>query len=210
MPSTAEQVARYLDEDLALKEILARGILNLRRAARWLIAQEGWDATEEAVVSALRRFAGSSEAEQVERAREALAGADIGLRSDLQQLTLARGPRLHRRLRKAHGAVGDEQTMIVLVGNSEVRLVVDGRSVEAVSAELGTEPGDAELALVQLTFPRAGPATGMGVAIVLNALVQDGIEMREVFTCAPEFWIAVDAGDARRAFEAVSRLAGVA
>lgn len=209
MPSTAQRVARYLDEDLAMKEVLARGILNLRRAARWLIDKEGWDASEEAVVSALRRFAGSSDAEILDEAREALAAADVGLRSRYARLTVPRGPRLHRRVREAHRALGADDTLALLPGQTRVRVLVDGDDPERVAEKLEASKGEpGPVAAVLLSFPEGGPASHLGTAIVLNTLVQQGIRVLEVFTCEPEVAIVVDQAHARAAFEAVGQMAG--
>jgi hypothetical protein len=212
MPSTAQQVARYLEEDLALKEVLARGILNLRRAARWMIAHEGWDASEEAVVSALRRFAGSSQAQALDNAREALAEAEVGVYRNLVAFTAPRSPRLHRRLRDVHHALNGDTTLVLLVGQTRVRLLVDGAREALVWEALsdGDGVGESEpLALVQLEFPADAAQMHAGVAIALSTLSQDGVGIREVYTCGSEFWIAVDEDEARRAFEAVAKLSGI-
>lgn len=53
-----ELVWRHLEDDVVVRRALARGILSLRRGARELIETNGWDVTEDAVVSALRRWPG--------------------------------------------------------------------------------------------------------------------------------------------------------
>jgi tetratricopeptide (TPR) repeat protein len=55
MPPTSHKVADVVATDLRLRPALALDVLNLRRAARWLIDHHDWTATEDAVVSALRR-----------------------------------------------------------------------------------------------------------------------------------------------------------
>ncbi len=209
MASTAEQVSSYLDEDLALKEILARGVLNLRRAARWIIEKEDWDATEEAVVSALRRYGDTSSGEVLQEARAVLGEADVGLQSRIVSLTVPRGPPLHSRLRDAHEKLGSGDSMVVLEGETRVRVLVDSANAACVTDTLGVdgEPGSVEpVAVVRLVFSGDRPANLAGVAIALNAFAQQGIDVREVFTCEPQYSIVVDQEDARQAFQAVSKL----
>lgn len=51
----AKEVDVALGQDPVAREALQRGIVNLRALSRWLIRTRGWNASEEAVLSALRR-----------------------------------------------------------------------------------------------------------------------------------------------------------
>lgn len=55
-PTTTERVHRHLARDPTMASARARGYLSLRRAARWLLEGYEWEATEEGVVSAIRRY----------------------------------------------------------------------------------------------------------------------------------------------------------
>lgn len=207
MVTTAEQVERYLEEDLALREILARGVLNLRRAARWLIKQEGWETTEEAVVSALRRYGGSSGAGQLEKAKQALGRADVGLRSGLALVSIPGGPGALMDLARFAGELGPDDTFAVLFGDQAFHVLTDARglkgNLEAVG--LGDRPA-MEVAAVSLSFLDDSKVFPLAVAMVLNVFAQQGIQAREMFTCGSAYALVVDAPQARRAFRAACAL----
>lgn len=54
----ARRVRQAVASDPAALDAIERGILNVRAYGRWLMETRAWDVTEEAVVSALRRFEG--------------------------------------------------------------------------------------------------------------------------------------------------------
>lgn len=198
-----------------MAEVLARGILNLRRAARWLIEREEWDASEEAVVSALRRYAGSSRGERLAAARAALAQGVAGARSRLALITLARTGSVHRRLRRLPDIVGPDGVFALLLGETRLRLLVDegdlGEVVGAVGRE-EVEGVDRDLAVVVLSFPDVDrPEDVHGAAtLVLSALGQRGVTVLEVFSCLSDFSLVVEAEDSALAYDVVSRLTRVA
>lgn len=215
MPSIALSVSRYLDEDLILREVLDRGILNLRRAARWLIEREGWDATEEAVVSALRRHAGTSDGARLEEARGLVARAGPGVRSRLARLSVARWGPTGSVLRGLGDVVGPEDLVGVLPGETRFQVLVDDERCEGVLGALGRERVQAvrrDVALVRVAFPGVNGTSGAvhgAAAIVLSAMVQGGVDVLDVFSCGGEWVFVVPGAEAVRAYDVVSRTVGL-
>lgn len=192
MTTTVEAVRRHLEEDPALVDVLLRDLVNLRRTARWLIADHGWDATEEAVVSALRRYREGGGDEAVWAAREDLRSSELELRDGLALVSIPRTPEIQRTSLEAWFDTDGTGLIGVLPGRTETRLLVEERSVRDLTEEAGAlsiRDVEAPVAVLRVVSPDTSKDAGL-LSLVLGALAHHRIDPIEVTSCNPE-WLLV-------------------
>lgn len=211
MTTTVEEVRRHLQRDPALADILIRGIANLRRTARWLINEHGWDATEEAVVSGLRRYADKHSVPPLWADRAQLEATRVGLRTGLALLSVDRSFELHEAMKGVWSAIGPFDCTAVLPGRRHLRLVVDRFDLDDVRDALPRRSVDeivAPLSAVELHLPRREHVDcEMGVLThVVGVLVHQGIAIQDLATCEPECLLFVPEDQAVEAYELANQL----
>lgn len=189
MPSMTERVHRHLDADPTLRDGLGRGLLDLRRTARWLIAQMSWETTEEAVVGALRHHANDSDAITMETGRELLSGGVVGVRSGLALVTLPRDLETHERLWDVWGELDEQALLGALPGDARLGLLIEERSLNAairVGGPAFLREVSRPVSAIRLLFPDAEQSLAPVLSIVLHTLDQHGVETLDVFSCGSE------------------------
>lgn len=189
MPSTTERVHNYLEKDPTLQDGLARGVLSLRQTARWLLTETGWDATEEAVVSALRRHTANPDALTLAMGRQLLSKAHVNVRSGLALVTLPRELESYEGLRDLWSKLEIEDMVGALPGDTRIRFLLEERCLDTAIRTLGPAClGDSTRPVsgIRLFFPDAERGTTPAMSIVLHALGQHGVEVLDVFSCDPE------------------------
>lgn len=189
MPSTTEQVHNYLESDPTLQDGLDRGVLSLRQTARWLLSETGWDATEEAVVSALRRHTIDPDAITVAMGRQLLSEAHVDVRSGLALVTLPRELESYEGLQELWGKLEIEDMVGALPGDTRVRFLLEEHCLDTAIRTLGpswVQDSARPVSGIRLFFPEAEQATSPAMSIVLHALGQHGVDVLDVFSCDPE------------------------
>lgn len=208
MATTVEAVNYHLETDPAVADALRRGLINLRRTARWMIDEYGWPATEEAVVSALRRYRDERLGPVVWSTRPLLYNAGVELRDGLALVTVPRVPEVYRNVFNAWLDSGGTGPLGVLPGKTRTRLLVEEREVDGISAALG--PGViretlAPVALIRLVL-HCDQERGSLVGLVLNALAHHGVEIVEIVSCDPEWLVLVHDKQILEAHRVISAL----
>lgn len=188
--SVSDRVRRHLETDLVMVAGLARGILSYRRTARWLLDVHGWDATEEAIVSALRRCEPPM-SRTIEGGYEVLEGARTGLSTGW---ALVETPALddvqesiRDTIRPLVGPVG------VLPGGSAVTYLVRERVARVLEADCA---GDLEavhrpVTQVRIELPREDPATGFALTILLRTFANRDVPLLGVVSSGREYTLLV-------------------
>lgn len=206
MPSTTDRVHRHLERDPTLQDGLARGVLNFRRTARWLLSETGWDTTEEAIVSALRRHSTDGEGLTMAMGRQLLSGAQVSVRSDLALITLPREFETYEDLRQLWEQTEPEDLIGALPGNARVRFVLEEACLDTAVRMLGPaslRDLSRPVSGIRLFFPDAEHGTSPAISIVLHALGQHGVDVLEIFTCDPECSMLVPGSQEVQAHEIV-------
>lgn len=203
-----EAVHDHLDSDDAAREMLAREVVNLRALARWLVDTNGWEASEEAVVSALRRY--DQLPTDVAREQQALlADATLDTRSGRRGVLLVNGPKLRRSLsgvlEELAGAGGGR--LQVVEHEAGTTVIVDDARVDDVLERLGDEVVEAvseELTELHVAFtvPEGGSATGVLGRLATILAVRD-VDIVHAVGSGGEISFLVDDGEALRAYQAL-------
>lgn len=207
MSTTVDAVRSYLERDLVLHEGLVRGVLSFRQTARWLIDKEGWDASEEAVVSALRRY-DPPELVDFEEARLNLAGAVLEAETGLVILTLPHIEEIVDRIPEAWRRLATEDTFAVLPGRKKLRIVTEDDEIGVLLEDFDTQRSECKtrIAALRLRLPRDGPEAMVATAIAIHALGFRGKDVLGVFTGESECTLLVPAEQFSEAYDALSSI----
>lgn len=202
----------YLDGDAAAREMLTIDVINVRAFARWLIKTHDWDASEAAVSSALRRYPRKPSQGVFADAREVLANGYINSRSNVWSLHYT-DKRCVRQLEpRLYAAVDPSRAELLRIveGDTASKVIVSGKKVEEVQAILKEcELVEAIGNLAEFSIICPGPElrkTPGVVALMLNTLTVNRINIRETVTGAGELLVLVHNDDALGAWQVLSRL----
>lgn len=208
MTTTVEAVHRHLETDVALVDVLARDLLRLRRTARWLIDEYEWDTSEDAVVSAIRRYGEKHSIPPLTRDRDLLAETMVDVQTGLALLTLPRTQSTHSCLSKLWSVVESREAVAVVTGRKRFRILIEKARVDQVQGVF--PPGRvadivSPVSSIELRLPDELGASSL-VGHAAGVLTHSGIEVQEVLTCRPEAFLLVDEEDTLDAFEVVGSL----
>jgi len=137
--SVAKRVRRSVQNDAILSGALARGVLNYQAAARWIVETSDWEASEGAVISALRRL-DHPDRGAFAAAREVLEESHINTRSKMGSVRLAGDATVRDRLPTLFDIVEANQGEVL-------RVISSDRGFNVILDE-------ANLALIEETFPQ--------------------------------------------------------
>jgi hypothetical protein len=209
MTTTVEAVERHLETDLVMHVALDRGILNVRQAARWLIATQGWDATEEAVVSALRRF-DPDIAFNLEEALHLLPATELTAGTGFSIFTYPRHGKLLEGLAEIAEHLGSKKRLSTVSERKRVTIVVQDESAPTVLSILGEEDAERiehDTTELKLRFPEDGSATATALAVAVNMLGYAEVNVLAVLGTLPTCTVLVPGGQAsNRAHDVLSVL----
>lgn len=210
-PTGVPAVVRHvLERDGVVAEALSRGIVNLRGLARWIIRTEDLDATEDAVLSALRRQRRDGSDDPYAEAREILAGSHLNVRSGVTLVTAPRTKTIQEKLVKLVHLVDFEKGEILYYthGDSGVKIVVDRANLDDVKNLLGKDVKKAleDLAAVSVVQPPEGLWVSGVLALMSQALALQRTNVVDAVWGFPEYTFFVEQEDTLPAYQALDGL----
>lgn len=208
MTTVVEAVDTYLQRDPTLADTVSRGLANLRRTARWMIEENGWDATEAAVVSALRRYNDRHQEQPLVRPRRLLRKGRVELRSGLALLQVPRTHDVQEDALQAWGAADVRDTLGVLPSRKTLKVLIEESCLRDFAGQFGrgrVEEITSPVSLVEVTFDRR-PAELAVIVLILSALAHHEVEILEVMSCSPSCSVIIHEEDGRDAFDVLTEL----
>lgn len=202
MVTAVEEVERYIQTDLALHDALSRGFLNVRRAARWLIDTHRWDATEEAVVSALRRYEAPATVD-MEAARHLLRATNLTAETGLAIVRMPRKADYIRSIAKVIETIGPADTLAIITERKHYTVLLEDQSTEAALVALQPEVPDLTVrgvTSIELVFPEDGSLASTALAMIINVFGHKSLDVLAVYGALPESSIVVPDEQASQAY----------
>lgn len=201
----------YLDADPAMRAQLAKGLISLRATARSLIETEGWrGVSEDAIVSALRRYPVAKAIASAQTARDVIEAGRLHVRANLAMISV---PKTRDGLRKiadvAESVASTGSFVRVFEGENTINVVMDER--EAANARESVAGGKLTVTpelVVEYTVSLpagAGEVPGL-LGIVFSTLGANGINVIGVVCGKEDQIVFVRKPDANKAFRALSTL----
>lgn len=202
MTTTVEAVNSHLATDPLLADTLARGFISLRRTARKLIEIYGWETTEEAVVSALRRYKEANPHSPLREARRRLKDLSVSVRGGLALVTIPRMYEVQESLLEAWSETGPDQILGVYPAIKSTLVLLEADHLSEFTQHLDprwVEHTEAPISAIRLTLREEGQALSI-LMIALTALAHHGIDVIDLSTSPPEYSILVHADSAPDAY----------
>lgn len=211
MTSTAQAVKNALRQDGVIREALRRGVVNQRALARWLIDEHGWDASEEAVLSAIRRHADDIEEDVHSDAKQVISRAHVNMRSQIGIVKMSKNQAVQKALPGMFDLVDYTKGEALRIVQSErsVKVIVDESNVPAVRERVAEDHVREilrNLTEINLVLPMESKNTpGLG-ALIMTTLGLHKINVLELVTGIPEVLFFVSEEEALEAYEAIDNL----
>ena len=211
MTNIQNSVWKRIDADPSLQLDLQRGIINVRALARQL-RKTGLDASEHALISAIRRYPHENPVRKIyEKAGDIVAHSSLSAKSHIASLALVKGAETQSILPKLFGLVHYErgETLRIVQGEESIRLLIDGKNVEKMldlipaRLVLKVQRGMAEINMH--LHPAAVKTPGI-MYVLCGQLSRHNINIYEITSCVPEMLIFVDEDDLPNAYKILFEL----
>lgn len=207
----AAAVKRELDSDLPAREMLSRGAVNLHALARWMIRENRWTASEEAVVAALKRYPARQSASTLGPAREMMRNIRLDTRARLTALALKSDETtieaVAAAVRATDYAAG--QRIRVISGDNGLKVILDGERAERLADTLGADRvREVKRNMTELVLQAPARARGMPgiLALITSALALRGVSIEDIADGVRQTNIYVAERDGAIAYEVLAAL----
>jgi len=212
MTNTTQKVWEILNEEEVIKKGLYQNLINHRALARHLQKKYILNASLESVISAIRRFEITGQfKDQFEKIPKLLKGTNITTRNNLAVVTLKKDITTYESLanflknvenikrHKFRYVLGDTSLKIITDSNDlpTVEKVWDKKKIIHIEKNLGE---------VKINIsPKLYGTRGLAAKIISEISQQD-INITEIVTCLPDFFIYVKEKDLPKTHETVINL----
>lgn len=211
MANVTQIVKERVEEDPVVREALDRGIVNYRALARWLIQSNEWEASEESVMTALRRCNPKEMDDAFASARRALSSTALNTRSRMCSLQLRTDPRLYKHIPSLFKAIdysrGD--TLRIISSDRGLKIIVDQRNLEKVTAFLDEDSIEhirGDLTELSMLVPPESWETPGVLALLCNRLALKGINMAGIVDGINQLIVLIDEKDSFEAYHCLAEL----
>lgn len=210
MTNIRADVWKLIDSDPSIKLDLERKLINVRALARYCRGR-GINSTDDAVISAIRRYPMQNDAKKLNMALEVAGKSTISTRSHIANIALKKGTEVKEMLPKLFPCVDYErsETLHISQGEESVRVMVDEKNLSDTLALipkkliLNVRSG---LAVINLHLhPEAVKTPGIAF-VVTGELFRNNINMYEIMSCVPELLIFVEEKDILKAYQILFEL----
>ncbi|RMF07318.1 hypothetical protein D6764_00105 [Candidatus Woesearchaeota archaeon] len=192
MTNLTQKVWRLIDADPSLRTDIARGVINSRALAKYILEQIEEPASLNAVISAVRRYRPEERAPNtISAAIKTLKGTTISSKSGIAGILLEKDPDTERLLPKVFALVkiSRSEVLRIVQANKAILIVIDEKNLDKVkkifppSKIKRVERGLAE---INLELDEKSWETPGIVAAISAELAARGINLEEFMSCMPE------------------------
>lgn len=204
MSNTTQSVWEILSNDVSIRKDLARGIINSRALAKYLMNNYDLDSGIDGIISAIRRFERDPGVqERFQTVKQSLNGSKLSTRTNLACITYdapSDADGLIFSLVKQHKqgvwmmAKGENTLKVIL--NQDFLQGIEKHLVSASSTKKG-------LAEVHVSIGDKAVSTKGLFARITNEIANQDVNIEEVLTVAPELILLVKNEDIVKAHDAV-------
>lgn len=127
-----ERVYGHLARDLALADVLRRGLANRGRTAREMARSNGWDEDATEILDALDVYADADRSRPWQQGRRGLAETRVGLETGLALLTVEQSLRVRERLEDAWVRLAKRPRASILDHERRLELILDRAAIEEI------------------------------------------------------------------------------
>jgi hypothetical protein len=206
-------VERVIQRDGAIRNDLARGLLNIRALARFIqeeARKEGDEISIEALIGAIRRYDVGARMASHKGTGRLLK--KLTMRNKIVDVAILNDPQVTAEIAKFASGIdyGLGDTFRLVSGVESIRVVIDEKNLEKMKSVIPKKnlpKISTGLAEIIVSMSEVADTTPGVVSEVTTELAMHGINMIEFMSCVPELIIVVDEKDALRSYEAIEKLA---
>lgn len=215
MTNIVHDVWNLLDKEPSIQLDLQRNLINVRALARLVgkkLSDNGIEPTEDAVISAIRRYPKDSKFKNnVEQARKMISQSTVSIRSHIVNVAIEKSKETQEALESIFSMINFErgETLRIVQGEESIKLLVDEKNLSNVlkiikkSAIIGIQKNLAEVNLH--LHPEAVRTPGILLAITTDLLLNN-VNMYEIMSCVPEMLIFVEEKDLLKTHQVIFEL----
>ncbi|HLD76239.1 MAG TPA: hypothetical protein VI874_04420 [Candidatus Norongarragalinales archaeon] len=210
MKNINNAVWKLIDADPSIQLDLDREIVNVRALARYCVKQ-GIGASENALISAIRRYPKSKTRPWYDQARRVLAQSHVSAKSQIVYIELNKGDALTAVLPELLPMVRYEkgETFRILQGEESIRLLVDEKNADRMLEKIPAKSVlnmHRNLGELNVHLPSMAGKTPGVVYVVSGELARNNINMYEMLGGAPELLIFIAERDLMSAYKVLFEL----
>jgi aspartokinase len=212
LPNTTTIVERVIQRDAAIRNDLARGLINVRALARYIqeeARKDGIELSVEALIGAIRRY-------DVRGMMAAHRGTGsllkkLTMRNKIVDVAILNDPEITAALAKFASTIDYSlgETFRLVSGVESIRVVIDEKNLDKMKSIIPKKnipKISTGLAEIIVSMSEVADTTPGVVSDVTTELAMNGINMIEFMSCVPELIIVVDEKDALRSYDAIEKL----
>jgi hypothetical protein len=212
LPNTTSIVEKMIEGDGAIRNDLARGLLNIRALARYMqeeARREGEELSLEAVIGAVRRYPiGESVALHQDVGR---LFKKLTMRNKIVDVAILNDPEITAALGRFASTIDYSlgETFRLVSGVESIRVVIDEKNLDKMKSIIPKRNIPkivTGLAEIIISLSEIADTTPGIVSTVTTELALNRINMIEFMSCVPELIIVVDEKDALRSYDAIEKL----
>lgn len=206
MTNIRNDVWRRIDRDPSIKLDLERGLINMRALARFC-RDNGIEGTEDAMLSAIRRYPKSQKTKkQYDQAIKVIKNSAITIRSHVASIALSKSKETHELLSAVFQNIKYEKSEICRIVEAEesIHLMVDEKNLDKIitlfPSRLVSETRK-HLAEINIHLNQKTLETPGVLSIIASEITRNEINLYEVMSCVPELLLFVDEKEAVKAHQ---------
>jgi hypothetical protein len=197
--------------DSVVREAMARGFVNNRALAQWIIATYGLDASVASVLSAFRRLEEKGTTDSYAQARKILKNSYVNTRARRAAIVAPNSPTVHEKLPQVMKSVqySKGESIRLLSYDDQITIIMDDSNLDKILNILGernVEKVKRGLVELDVIIPIDAPDIPGTHPLVSNALAVRKINLEETYTGPHHEVIFVKEEDLLPAFDALSGL----
>lgn len=206
MVTIANQVRKCIERDPYLRKDLARDVISHAKLARWFQREHEIAGTEQAIISALRRWKPMDDEDPFARARELGPRVSVNAENDILAITVKANNRADKRVNALSAAL--EKTIPVLPGTGTKTVAVEREDQDTAIEVLGQDiiqDTDDSLSLITLDCQDLDADEMRDLlASITHALSTHGLTWTNVYTADSMIHILFNEADHLQALEVIS------
>lgn len=207
-----EFVWKVIDTDISLKKDIARGFINVRSLAKYILSTQKIDASLDAVISAIRRYDKISENKgETYSVYDVLKQARISTRTNMSSLLLKRTDEVKTKLGRPDKLMDFQghETIRVLEGSQALTIIFDRKNFEKIKSFFTKAvilEENKDIGIIEITYQKILKKTPGVFLILYNELAENNISIIDSLMSSTEHIILLDEEKLLKAFELVYNL----
>lgn len=205
MTNIRDEIWKLIENDPSIVLDLGRGLINVRALARYC-ANTGIDGTEDAIISAIRRYPKETKTtKQYAYALDIVQQSVISTKSHIASVALIKGAETQKILPSLFSCVNYEkgETLRLVQGEESIKIIIDERNLnkilEIIPQRLIIKTLKNLAEINMHLHPKAVETPGI-IYTITGELFRNEVVMYEVMSCVPELLIFVEDSELLKAY----------